>query len=233
MTQTGPGWMPNVEHIPTEASGGYGMAPDTMDSVAVMSHIMQGYQRTMIRWAEERPYATEKSAHFTIGRDGRIVQHVGIYNPSWTAGNVKNPTWRLYRPGVNPNKYLVQIEHEGFSVEPGYGYDYLYSESMPWPDEMVMASVEVHKWVMLELGLEPDHDTVIGHFMTNSVTRLDDPGKDWPRERIIDRIGGVSILPPALTRIRATIAVWRGEEVPVPVRRVGDKDYYEFYVRRQ
>jgi N-acetyl-anhydromuramyl-L-alanine amidase AmpD len=182
------GWMPGVEHQPSEAFGYSDMPRGSMRAIAVMSHIMQGYQRTMIAWARERPYATPKSAHFTIGRGGRIVQHVGVYDPAWTAGHVNRPTWPRYRPSTNPNRYLVHIEHEGFSVPPGYGYDYVYDDRRPWPALMVDASVRVQRWVLAELAIEASQETVIGHFETDSVNRVNDPGPAWPPDEILEAL---------------------------------------------
>ena len=182
------GWMRGIERVPTQAFGYPDVAPGSMRATAVMSHIMQGYQRTMLAWANERPYATPKSAHFTIGRDGRIVQHVGIFDSAWTAGYVNRPTWPLYRPGTNPNRTLVHIEHEGFSVPPGYGFDHVYTEGRPWPPSMVDASIEVYRWVFEQLALEPSTRTVIGHFETDSVNRAHDPGPLWPRTAIIEAL---------------------------------------------
>ena len=108
-------WMPGVERIPTAAVGG------KITPRGVMSHVMQGWQATMIRWARERPRVTRKSAHFTIGRDGRVVQHVPIRRQAWHAGRLDRdapPRWSLLPAGANPNDYAIGIEHEGFSGEP-------------------------------------------------------------------------------------------------------------------
>jgi N-acetyl-anhydromuramyl-L-alanine amidase AmpD len=194
-------WMPDVLHEPTAAFGYSYLPRGSTNPVAVMSHIMQGYQRTMRQWAAERPPVAAKSAHFTIGRDGLIVQHVGLFDASWTAGRVALPTWRLLPPGGNPNMLAVHIEHEGFSTDPGYGYDYLYSASRPWPAEMVRASIRVHRWVFAELGIKPSLDTVIGHFMTDGKDRINDPGAAWPREHIIAELRGYAPAPePSLSR---------------------------------
>ncbi len=168
-----------------------------MRARGVMSHIMQGYQSTMLEWARERPPCTQKSVHFTIGREGRIAQHVAIDDACWGAGDVRNPSWALY-DGTNPNRCLVQIEHEGFSVPPSHGYDFAYdTDGVSWPEPMVEASIRVHRRVFEQLGLTPSRDTVIGHFETNSVDRAHDPGSSWPRDRIIvtlqsHRVGAVS-----------------------------------------
>ena len=162
-------WMPGVERIETAAMGG------TIVPRGVMSHVMQGWQATMIRWARERPRATPKSAHFTIGRDGRIVQHVPIRRQAWHAGRLDPdapPQWSLLPPGANPNDHAVGIEHEGFSGE-------------PWPEPQVEATISVHRWLFAELGLVPSEETVIGHFMTAPASRAADPGPTWPRDRIL------------------------------------------------
>lgn len=165
-------WMPSVERVETAAVGG------PIKPRGVMSHIMQGWQATMIRWARERPRLTPKSAHFTIGRDGRVVQHVPVRRRAWHAGRLDRdapPRWSLLPPGANPNDHAVGIEHEGFSGE-------------PWPDPQVRATIEVHRWLFAELGLAPSGDTVIGHFMTAPASRAADPGPAWPRSRILDAL---------------------------------------------
>ncbi|MCY4616905.1 MAG: peptidoglycan recognition family protein [Chloroflexi bacterium] len=162
-------WMPGVERIETAAVGG-AIVPR-----GVMSHVMQGWQATMVRWARERPRATPKSAHFTIGRDGRIVQHVPIRRQAWHAGRLDPdapPRWSLLPPGGNPNDHAVGIEHEGFSGE-------------PWPEPQGEATIRVHRWLFAELGLAASEETVIGHFMTAPASRAADPGPTWPRDRIL------------------------------------------------
>jgi N-acetyl-anhydromuramyl-L-alanine amidase AmpD len=163
-------WMPDVEHIESRARGG------AIEPRGVMSHIMQGSQATMIRWAEERGAITPISSHFTIGKDGRVAQHAAIRTQAWHAGRLdaaRPPTWRLLPPGGNPNDFAVGIEHEGFSGE-------------PWPEPQIAATLRVHRWLFEELGLIPSEDTVIGHFMTAPASRAHDPGSGWPRDRILE-----------------------------------------------
>lgn len=210
------GWMPDVEHIPTAAYGYPSMPAGQMIPIAIVNHIMQGYQRTMIDWANERPYVAGKSAHFSIGRSGRIVQHVSILDPAWHAGAVREATWPLlrFRAGlaINPNLYTVGIEHEGFSVDPGYGYDYLYSAANPWPQAMVDASVRVQKWVCSEVGIKPSTDTIIGHRDIDGVARANDPGPQWPQAAVIGAIKGVTIVPSTVPP-KAPTAFYRPDRV--------------------
>ena len=179
------GWMPDIDHIGTTMYGYTDVPPETMKPIAVINHIMQGYARTMIEWATNN--SVQKSAHFIIDREGNITQTVSIYSPAWHAGRTAKESWKSF-PGGNPNKYTVGIEHEGFSVDPGYGYDYIYDGS--WPEAMMDASAKVHKWILGELGLEANDQTVIGHFETDAVSRANDPGPQWSREDLLSRING-------------------------------------------
>ena len=79
----------------------------------------------------------------------------------------------------------VGIEHEGFSIPPGYSYDYLYSNGNPWPEAMIEASIRVHRWVFARVNewdagaMVPSEDTVITHSMLNTASRKQDPGDLW------------------------------------------------------
>ena len=177
--------MPDIDHIGTTMYGYTDVPPETMKPIAVINHIMQGYARTMIDWATNN--SVQKSAHFIIDREGNITQTVSIYSPAWHAGRTAKESWKSF-PGGNPNKYTVGIEHEGFSVDPGYGFDYIYDGS--WPEAMMDASAKVHKWILGELSLDANDQTVIGHFETDAVSRANDPGPQWSREYLLSRING-------------------------------------------
>src|SRR3990167_2239596 len=57
----------------------------------------------------------EKSSHYNIGPEG-IWQHVKEEDTAWTQGKVVKPTLKLVleRFGINPNKFLLSVENEGF-----------------------------------------------------------------------------------------------------------------------
>ena len=181
------GWMLDVDHIGTTMYGYTDVPPDTMEPIAVINHIMQGYARTMIEWAETN--SVQKSAHFIVDREGNITQTVSIYSPAWHAGRTAKTTWKSF-PGGNPNKYTVGIEHEGFSVDPGYGYDFIYEDE--WPEAMMQASDKIHQWVLGELGLEANDQTVIGHNETDGVSRANDPGPAWSKDTLLNLIVGAT-----------------------------------------
>ena len=188
------GWMPGVEEIESLArwenpqTGAHAPTP----RLGIINHVMQGYQTTMIAWARERPYRTVKSAHFTINRNGRIVQHVSAWDHAWAAVGVCRPTWPLLPPSTNPNRVAINIEWEGFSADPRtYPYDYLYGPlgvpdpngrpMRPWPQPQIRAATQIHRWLFTEgivAGL-PSPDTITGHFATDACNRPLDPGPYW------------------------------------------------------
>ncbi len=179
------GWMPGVEVYKTAAYGDPRIPAVGMWPKQVVSHVMQGFQSTMIDWSMQRPPIVRASAHFTIGRDGRICQHVSIWDPAW---HVAWDGWNLHSIG---------IEHEGFSVPPGYGYDYVYSDAQPWPEAMIKATIQVHQWVMEAIrvydpSVVPGEATILTHALTGQPDRVYDPGDAFMRQvrpRILESFG--------------------------------------------
>ena len=137
------GWMPEVVRIPTSYFGYPDVERGAMTPSAVVNHIAQGFIRTIDGWARA---GTTVSPHFGITRGGEIHQYVSIFDCGYHAGRLdpgQPPTWSGYQ-GRNPNKHSVGIEFEGFSVHPGYSYDYIYTDAQPWPEPMVLAAIRVH-----------------------------------------------------------------------------------------
>lgn len=78
------------------------------------------------------------SSHFGIGYINGVLtidQYVDLRNMAWTNGDVRDPTWPLIIPGVNPNLYTVTIEHE----DGGYTTGGIVTE------EIWQASMELQK----------------------------------------------------------------------------------------
>ena len=74
------------------------------------------------------------SSHFGIGYvSGRLTvdQYVDLSEAAWTNGDVREPTWAFYQPGVNPNLTTVTIEHEdGGSANRGRVSEEVWQTSM-------------------------------------------------------------------------------------------------------
>ncbi len=202
-------WMPGAAKIPTAAYWA-GMDPAFPTYRGYMIHIMQGYQTTMDRWARERPMRTKKSAHSSVARSGRKVQYVALGDRSWSAGRACAEGWVLVDPAqassvpINQrrsmNHTLWNVECEGFSKPPGYGYDYVYGPAHPWPEPLLAGIVEFGVFFFTQTGLAPDPLRIIGHRDTDGCTRADDPGDAFPmvevQERIAAGVLGSPVAPP-------------------------------------
>jgi N-acetyl-anhydromuramyl-L-alanine amidase AmpD len=53
------------------------------------------------------------SAHYGVGKSGRVHQFVEETDTAFHAGTVVEPTWRLIERNVNPNLYTIGIEQRG------------------------------------------------------------------------------------------------------------------------
>jgi N-acetylmuramoyl-L-alanine amidase len=98
--------------------------------------------------------ASNVSATFLVGRDGRLGQFVSIHDHAFHAGIISSPTWPLIRPRpANPNEYTVGIEHEGTGRQ-------------EWTEKQWLTSAMLNWWLALRFGwplLEnsfPPHRTI-------------------------------------------------------------------------
>jgi len=89
------------------SSGRGGMKPEL-----VVIHIGEGSQQVIYNTF----LTEEKSSHYCVSKTGEIWQFVSEADQAWTNGIVVNPTSTivLSHSGINPNKYAISIEHEGF-----------------------------------------------------------------------------------------------------------------------
>ena len=201
------GWMPGVRRIETSHFGYTDLPRGGMRPIAVVNHVAQGYVRTLDDWARR---GVNVSPHFGITRAGEVHQYVGIFDAGYHAGRLDPghpPTWRRYRQGVNPNRYTIGIEFEGFSAVPTYGYDYVYEQARPWPEPMVEAGIDVHRWIFRQIDIEPSSDSVIGHSEIAPLSRANDPGPCWPRARILEALGAGAARSPELSLAEALALV--------------------------
>lgn len=198
------GWMPGVERVPFRSFASSGIAEDSMFPQAIVQHVMSGYMAGARAMALNNLEGTPPSWHFSIGRDGHVMQHVSIWDTAWHCGITRDVipvalvTSLRDRFGRDPNTWTVGIEHEGFSIPALYNGkrvdDYVYDTEHPWPDAMIEASIRVQKWVWNQCGwlieitdrIERE-ERFLMHSMIDTVNRVQDPGTVW-RDTVWDRI---------------------------------------------
>jgi len=164
-----------IPNIIWKGSPNYGLPRGTMGRgshrvLALVDHIMAGTLAGTDAWFNNRDSGA--SAHFGVGRYGQIHQYVDIENAAWHAGTVKNPSWPLLIPDVNPNLYTIGIEHEGQSGD-------VLSEAQ------YQATLALHRWLIGQFTLIPGPDTIIGHYRIDGINKARCPGPGFPWKRLL------------------------------------------------
>jgi len=115
---------------------------------AIVIHIIVGsLEAADLTFKDSR---SSVSAHYGVGKDGRIHQFVGESDTAFHAGVIVRPTWKLINPQVNPNYYTIGIEHEGQPQD-------------LWPDEQYATSAALVKEIAARWKIPLDRDHVIMH----------------------------------------------------------------------
>ncbi len=186
------GWMPGVERVRSMAAGGLGVPEDAMYPQGIVQHVMAGYFAGARQMMQSSAPGTV-GWHFSIARDGRVMQHASIWDTMQHAGAIKNPdpgAQTLINRFGNPNLWAIGIEHEGFSIpvfsDTGKRIDdFIYDQAHPWPEELITASIRVQRWVwnscqwLIDLPASERQQRFVTHSMIDRVTRAQDPGDLW------------------------------------------------------
>ncbi|HVT23826.1 MAG TPA: N-acetylmuramoyl-L-alanine amidase [Rhizomicrobium sp.] len=106
--------------------------------------------------------AAKVSAHYTIGRDGRVYRHVPEERRAWHAGV---SYWAGAR---NINARSIGIE----LVNPGHEFGYV-----PFTDEQIAALIDIAQEIMARHNIPPTR--VVGHSDV-APARKEDPGELFP-----------------------------------------------------
>lgn len=141
----------------------------------IVLHIMAGSLASATSWFASS--VSQASSHYGVGFKGEIYQYVKDEDVAWTQGLKippinKPPTFKLYKQGVNPNKYCLSIEHEGEDLSKA-------------PESQLKASVELIQALSKKWGIPIDRDHIIGHYEVDPTRKPNCPATD---KSIIDKI---------------------------------------------
>lgn len=166
-------YYPEAEWVPWAYNTGDGPAyfRGLNQPIAAVLHIAQGYSSTARQWAITGHYGA--SWHYTVCRDGRVLQHLLHSDGGYHAGipaTAPTPTWSLWRGhGTNVNRYTIGIEHEGFS---GVGFT----------PEQAAASKRLCRWLAEEIGFPYDREHFPAHAEIDLINRPNDFAPPEDRE---------------------------------------------------
>ena len=154
-------------------SPNYKKGRNSRQILAIVDHITAGLFPGCVSWMQNRE--SQASAHYLVLKDGRILQLVKDGDTAWHAGEVHKPNWTLY-DGTNPNRYTLGIEHES----KGEGLTQVQYNSTLW----------LHRLLIGVYKIPLDNDHVIGHNRIDSVNRPNDPGPNFPWDRLFNDLKG-------------------------------------------
>jgi N-acetylmuramoyl-L-alanine amidase len=110
--------------------------------------------------------AAKVSAHYTIGRDGRVFRHVPEERRAWHAG----VSWWAGERNVNARSIGIEI------VNPGHEFGYI-----PFTDEQIAALMELSQGILARHPIPAAR--VIGHSDV-APARKEDPGELFPWQHL-------------------------------------------------
>lgn len=150
-----------------------------LSPVAVVLHTMAGCMAGTRDWYKNP--AAKASAHYGIGFDGAIDQYVSEDDSAYACGAINRPTWPLIglMGGVNPNRWTINVELEGY---PG--------------DPITSAQMISLLWLVRDIcGRHPipmDGDRIVGHYRIDSVNRPECPGPRLDFNRLFIDLKGAN-----------------------------------------
>lgn len=161
-------------HIDWAKSPNYRTGRKERQIIAIVNHITAGLMPGTLSWLQNP--SAQASAHYLVTKNGQIYQLVKDEDTAWHAGIVNQPNWHLY-DGTNPNYYTLGIEHEALAGE------YL-------TEQQYQATLWLHQQLISRWNIPIDRNHIIGHDCLDSVNRPNDPGPNFPWDRLFADLSG-------------------------------------------
>lgn len=135
---------------------------------AIVIHIICGsLESATAQFADPQ---SQVSAHYAVGRDGRVLQFVEEEDTAFHAGIIVSPTWSGIKGGLNPNLYTIGIEHEGQPAD-------------DWTVPQYQASAELVADIAARWQIPVDADHIVLHREIRASKTC--PGEKFDRAALI------------------------------------------------
>ncbi|QXP83085.1 N-acetylmuramoyl-L-alanine amidase [Methylococcus sp. Mc7] len=137
---------------------------------AVVIHAYPSLQAADALFANPK---SSESCHYVVAAGGLVHQYVDEADTAYHAGLVVNPSWALYRRGINPNLMTIGV---AAAVGPGEN----------WSEEMYGATAELIREIAAYWGFPADAEHVVLHAEIRASRDCTGPGFD--RAELLKRI---------------------------------------------
>ncbi len=126
--------------------------PAGFKPTALVIHISDGCLTSADSWFTD-PQA-QVSAHYIVAKTGEIHQYVKERDTAFHTGAPLHATWKLLRPGANPNWYTIGIEHEGTTHD---------KPEDAWPEAQYQASAQLISDIARRWSIPVDAGHIVLH----------------------------------------------------------------------
>ncbi|MDD3364962.1 MAG: N-acetylmuramoyl-L-alanine amidase [Syntrophomonas sp.] len=166
----------NIEWAP---SPNYRAGRKGRQVIAIVNHITAGLMPGTLSWLQNP--SAQASAHYLVTKAGQIFQLVKDEDTAWHAGVVNQANWSLY-DGTNPNYYTLGIENEALAGE-------------ALTEQQYQATLWLHQQLTSRWNIPIDQDHIIGHYRLDSINRPNDPGPQFPWNRLFADLTVIQPIP--------------------------------------
>lgn len=136
----------------------------------IFIHIMEGSLASTDSWFSNT--ASQVSSHYGVGLNGEVHQYVQEIDTAWTQGYHQGATFKLHKPGINPNLYGISIEHEGTDLSRA-------------SEDQLNASASLIRAIASHWNIPIDRDHIVGHYEVDPIRKPNCPSTD---KSILDKL---------------------------------------------
>jgi hypothetical protein len=180
-----------------------------VEPVAICHHTIEGTMAVYLRLVRGELPGYENAAHYSIGVDGTIRQHVAETDAAWTNGlnwTKGSPTYHrsdlalvwlaeAYQKRISPNNYTITIELEGKNGTPLTAPQYA---SLVWLDLDIMRR---------HPKIKPDRIHLVGHGQIDGINKQGCPGSAFPWGPLVQDLQPPAV-DPAYELVGAGLRAW-------------------------
>ena len=156
---------PVVEYCPASTSN-YSLESRTAKDINyIVIHTVQGSMGSAIRTFGSSELSYPRSAHYTVGRSGKVVKSVPVKKVAWHAGTSPLGSGERHESRVL-NSNSIGIEHEGFVDDSDFPTKNQY-----------FTSAALTRYLCQLYNIPMNREHIVGHDEIKSTKG--DPGPNW------------------------------------------------------
>jgi len=140
----------------------------------IVIHTVQGSLGSAVNTFQSGQLDYPRSAHFTVGKDGSLIQSVKVKDIAWHAGTSPLGSGGRFESRVL-NANSIGIEHGGYVDEPQFP-----------TERQLLTSAALTRLLCSKYGIPIDREHIVGHEEIKPTKG--DPGPNWDWDKFMDLV---------------------------------------------